>query len=109
MFGACRRDPEATKLREDGLSESIDRVCQRIMEERGYLVIGSYNNIRIGVPHENSFAGHNHESLSAKVVPMSKTSVEDYRAQAKYFKGRARRAFSLDPQDGANFYRVIAE
>jgi hypothetical protein len=85
------------------MSETIEQLCQRIMEERGYLVIYSPHNRKPGdiVPSLDVIGD---DRLEQKTVVIAETSEAEYLEQSLQY-GRD----SYYPPWCDRFYRVIAE
>ena len=87
------------------MTETVEQLCQRIMEARGYLVISGQKQ---HLPGEVIQRIANHlptvGPLDHPTVVIAETNEADYRAQS-VVAGRLYRP----PAYGALFYRVIAE
>ncbi len=84
------------------MTETIEQLCQRTMETRGYLVLQRDRPAKIGERVEFVNGTDDLDSMTASMVVIAQTDADDAESQAKMW--------GVSPVDrNAFYYRVIAE
>lgn len=90
-------------MAENMTGETIEQLCQRVMEKRGYLVITSSLEYPIGKVIPSILSDRRRGELNSKTVVIAKTNVQDFMEQGQIA------GFVGSPDLRDYFYRVIAE
>ena len=90
------------------MTENSERKAQFVFEQRGYLVISSFERLEIGQVIDGIGWGLNYqveEKRDHKLVVISETDEDDHEAQAQ-LAGVMR---WKNPVESCRYYRVVAE
>lgn len=86
------------------MSETIEQLCQRILNARGYLVVSDMLDHAPGTVLRAPTNGHEYGTLTCPLVCIAETNIKDVNAQ-RAFVGKATRI----SVEGERHHRVIVE